>query len=72
MWIVGAIVCLGLMLAGHGIMGAGHHGSHAREQTAVQEPASPAAQHAHAAAPGDTVAEAAQVQAAPPEHRHHH
>ncbi len=71
MWVIGAIVCLGLMLAGHGIMGAGHHGSHAKEHAAVQEPASAAAQHAHAAAPGDTVAETAQVQAAP-ERGHHH
>ena len=72
MWVIGAIVCLGLMLAGHGIMSAGHHGSHSGAHAAVQEPPSPAAQHAHAAAPGDTVAETAQEQAARPEHGHQH
>lgn len=65
MWVIGMIVCLGLMLAGHGLMN-GHHGSQSHGRAAAQEPA------ATATAPDDAAVEAAPENAQRPEPEHHH
>lgn len=65
MWVIGMIVCLGLMVVGHGVMN-GNHGAHSHERPAAQEPA------ASAAAPGDALAEAAPENEQQPDPVRHH
>jgi hypothetical protein len=62
MWMIGMVVWIGLMLAGHSFMNSAH-ASHSHEG-AVQEPV--------ATAPGRAPANAAPEKAPQPEQGHHH
>lgn len=64
MWVIGVVVCMGLMLAGHALTNSGH-GSHSREVAGGVEPVA-------APAPDGAPAEAAPENAPQVEAGDHH
>lgn len=70
MWVIGMLVCAGLLLGGHAFMNTGH-GSHSHEGAAAQKQVAPAtAPDSAATAPDD--AATAPTDALQPEPEHHH
>jgi hypothetical protein len=62
MWVIGMVVCMGLMLAGHALTSSGH-AAHSHES---------ATRESVGTAPGGGPAEAAADKAPQPEPGHHH